>query len=65
MGFKRLGGSICSLPGNYRRVALYLLDAISNGSSEPVRSVLIFGTVCFSGRGGIVDLHALFPQIDM
>ena len=39
------------------------LEAVTNRRTEPARTVLIFGTVCTSGRRGVVDLHALFPQV--
>ncbi|MNO51638.1 hypothetical protein D3C76_420370 [compost metagenome] len=39
------------------------LEAVTHRSTEPARTVLIVGTVCTSGRRGVIDLNALLPQV--
>ena len=39
------------------------LEAVTDGSTEPARTVLVFGTVCTSRCRAVIDLYALLPKV--
>ncbi|MNF95888.1 hypothetical protein D3C84_786570 [compost metagenome] len=51
----------------YSRLAFGLnrvqLEAVTDRSTEPARTVLVLGTVRTPGCRGVVDLYALLPKI--